>query len=269
MKLPEPVAVEKMKFAEVEEDQVQVEEGLDAEGNEVRRFIPIFVKEKPNHQHTVHEPAHLPPGMPELPPDATVSALLNDEEPQSCDEEATDSKEYLPDDAALPEEADSSAAESMEDNIMEVDVGAFDAALNEISTGLEMAALGYTNLWALLPQLPVHEVLKVLESTSLVYTDPMPHPLIKVLRDMGPEKVLDHIITGESKTTSSHQIRLKYGLTRAMTERVLMGTTSKSGSFYSKLKKEGGKTTANSKASKVKKEVKMEPSDSCIEVSSG
>ena len=152
---------------------------------------------------------------------------------------------------------------------MQVDVGAFDAALNEISTGLEMAALGYTNLWALLPHLHVHEVQKVLESTPQENMDPMPHPLIKALRDIGPEKVLDHIIAGESKYTSSHQIRLKYGLTRARTERVLMGTMGKGGSFYSKLKKEGGKTTISSKASKVKKEVKMEPSDSCIEVSFG
>ena len=37
----------------------------------------------------------------------------------------TDSEEYLPDDAAIPEEADSSAAESMEDDIMQVDIEAF------------------------------------------------------------------------------------------------------------------------------------------------
>ena len=268
-KLPEPVAVEEMKWAEVEEDQVQVEEVVDAEDNEVRRIIPIFVKEEPDCKHTVHEPAHLPPGMPELPTDATVSTLLNDEELQFYNKEATDSEECLPDDAVLPEEAESSAAESMEDDIMQVDAGAFDAALNEIFTGLEMAALGYTNLWALLPQLPVHEVPKVLESTPPVYTDPMPHPLIEALRDIGPEKVLDHIIAGESKTTSSHQICLKYRLTRARTGRVLMGTMSKGSNFYSKLKKEGGKTTASSKAPKVKKEVKMEHSDNCIEVSSG
>ena len=227
-KLPEPVAVEEMKCAEVEEDQVQVEDVVDVKGNEVRRIIPIFIKEEPDHQHTVHEPAHLPPGMPKLPPNTTVSTLLNDEE--SYDKELTDSKEYLPDDAAFPEKADSSAVESMEDDIMQVDVG---AALNEISTGLEIAALGYTNLWALLPQLPVHEVPKVLESTPLVYMDPMPHPLIKALRDIGPEKVLDHIIIGESKSTSSHQICLKYRLTRARTERVLRWTMSKGGSFYS------------------------------------
>ena len=257
-KLPEQVAVEEMKCAKVEEDQVQVEKVVDVEGNEVRRIIPIFVKEEPDHQHTVHEPAHLPPGMPKLPPEATVSALLNDEEPQSYDEEATDSEEYLPDDAALSEEADSSAVESMEDDIVQVDIEAFDAALNEISTGLEMAALGYTNLWVLLPQLSIHEVLKVLKSTPLVYTDPMLHTLIKAWKDIGPQKVLDHIITGESKTTSSHQICSKYGLTRARTERVLLGTMSKGGSFCSKLKKKRRKTTASSKVSKVKKEVKVE-----------
>ena len=112
-KLPELVAVEEMECAKVEEDQVQVVEVVDVEGNEVRRIMPIFIKEEPDHQHTVLEPAHLPPGMSELPPDATVSALLNDEEPQSYNEEATDSKEYIHDDAALPEEADSSAVESM------------------------------------------------------------------------------------------------------------------------------------------------------------
>ena len=64
-----------------------------------------------------------------------------------------DSEGYLPDDLATPEEEDSSAAESMEEEILPIDVEAFDATLKEIAMGLEMAAIGYHHLRALLPQL--------------------------------------------------------------------------------------------------------------------
>ena len=119
---------------------------------------------------------------------------------------------YLPDDLATPEEEDSSAAESMEEEILPIHVEAFDATLKEIVTGLEMAAIGYHHLRALLPQLPVHEISQMVEATPLVYTEPMPPVLISILKEVGPERVLDYTIEGEAKTTSSQQLCLKHGL---------------------------------------------------------
>ena len=234
-KLPEVIATEEMWYIEVEQDEVQIETVINPDGKEVHCILPILMKEEPDHQHTTHEPSKKPPGMPDLPPRATVSTLLHERDVKSYDEEATDSEDYLPNDENLPSEEDNSATESMEEEMVHVDIKAFDTALNEVTTGLEMAALGYHNLHALLPQLPIHEVPKVLESMPLIYTEPMPNVLINILKDISPEKVLDHAIAGEVKTKSSHHLRMKYSLQRAQTEKVLHGMASKGGSFYSKL----------------------------------
>ena len=190
--------------------------------------------------------------------------LLHEGEVESHDEEATDSEDYLPNDENLPSEKDSSAAKSMEEETVHVNTKAFDT---------EMATLGYHNLLALLPQLPVHEVPKVQESTPLIYTGPMPNAQINILKDIIPKKVLDHVIAREAKTTRSHQLRMKYGLQRAWTEKVLHSMAIKGGSFYSKLKK-GGQDKKDIKAesrtkAKVKTEVKKEQDkESCIELGS-
>ena len=167
---------------------MQIETVANNDGKEVCHIIPILVKEEPDHQHTTHEPTKKPPGIPDLLPGAAVSTLLCEGEVESYDKEATDSEDYLPDDENLPSEGDSSAAKSMEEEMVHVDVEAFDTALYEVATGLEMAALGYHNLCALLPQLPVHEVPKVLESMPLIYTEPMPNALINILKDIGLRK---------------------------------------------------------------------------------
>ena len=72
----------------------------------------------------------------------------------------------------------------MEEEILPIDVEAFDATLREIATGLEMAAIGYHHLRALLPQLPVHEIPQVVEATPLVCTEPMPPALISILKEV-------------------------------------------------------------------------------------
>ena len=91
----------------------------------------------------------------------------------------------------------------MEEEILPIDVEAFDATLKEIVTGLEMVAVGYHHLRALLPQLQVHEVPQIVEAMPLVYTEPLPPALISILKEVGPEQVLDYAIEGEAKTTSS------------------------------------------------------------------
>ena len=160
----------------------------------------------------------------------------------------------------------------MEEEILPIDIEAFDAMLQEIATGLEMAAVRYHHLRALLPQLPVHEIPQMVEAMPLVYTKPMPPALISILKEVGPEQVLDYAIEGEAKTTSSQQLHLKYGLQQAHTEKVLRGSASKGGSFYSKAtvkpKQEAAPKTAPSTKPKAKVEVKENPKDGCIEVGS-
>ena len=269
--MPKVVAIEEMKEVKVEHNAVQVETMVDESGKEIRRILLVLVKEEPDHQHTTWAPETKTLGMPELPPRADVKELLRTEDLKSYDEEATDSEGYLPDNLAAPEE-DTSAAESMEEEILPIDVEAFDAALKEIATGLEMAAIRYHHLRALLPQLLVHEVPQMVKATPLVYTKPMPPALISILKEVGLERVLDYNIEGEAKTTSSQQLRHKHGLQRACTEKVLQGSTSKGGSFYSKMKKEATvkpkQEVAPRTKTKAKVEVKENPKESCIEVGS-
>ena len=184
-KMPEVVAIEEMKEVKVECNVVQVEMVVDESGKEVHQILPILVKEEPDRQHTTWAPVSKTLGMPELPPRADVKELLRTKDLKSYNEEATDSEGYLPDDLATPEEGDSSTTESMEDEVLPIDVEAFDAALKEIAMGLEMAAVGYHHLRALLLQLLVHEIPQMVEAMPLVYAKPMPPALISILKEVG------------------------------------------------------------------------------------
>ena len=202
-KMPKVVAIEEIKEVKVECNVVQVETMVDESRKEVHRILPILVKEEPDHQHTTWAPATKTLGMPELPPGADVKELLQTEDLESYDEEATDLEGYLPDNLATPKKEDSSTAESMEEEILPIDIKAFDVALKEIATGLEMAAIRYHHLRALLPQLLVHEIPQMVEAMPFVYTEPMPPSLISIPKEVGLERVLDYTIEGEAKTTSS------------------------------------------------------------------
>ena len=92
----------------------------------------------------------------------------------------------LSDDKTQADETDSSAAESMVEELTKVVIHKFDPVLENISSGFKQATEGYDNLRALLPQLPVHEVPKLAETVPAIYTQPLPAPLISMLMEMGP-----------------------------------------------------------------------------------
>ena len=147
--------------------------------------------------------------------------------------EATDDTDYLSDDKAVGEETDSSAAESMVEELTKVDVQDFDQVLENISPGLKQAAEGYDNLRTLLPQLPVHEVPKLIETIPAVYTQPMLAPLISMLTEMGPKEAMYSIIRNKVvEGIPIHQLWTAYGLTRSMTSRALTGEGYKGGTWY-------------------------------------
>ena len=134
-----------------------------------------------------------------------------------------DDTDYISDDKVAGEETDSSAAESMVEELTKVDVQEFDQVLENISAGLKQAAEGYDNLRTLLQQLPVHEVPKFVEIIPAVYTQPMPVPLISMLTEMGPKEAMYSIIKNKVvEGIPVHQLWTAYGLTRSMTSRALM-----------------------------------------------
>ena len=110
----------------------------------------------------------------------------------SYSEEATDDTNYLSDDKTEGEETDSSAAESMVEELTKVDDQEFDQVLENIPSGLKQAAEGYDKLRTLLPQLPVPEVPKLVETGPTIYTQPMPVPLISMQTEMGPRGHVQH-----------------------------------------------------------------------------
>ena len=91
------------------------------------------------------------PYQPHLPPEAQLEELLSEEE-------VTENVDYLSNEKTQADETDSSAAESMVEELTKVDIHKFNQVLENISSGLKQATESYDNLRALLPQLPVHEV---------------------------------------------------------------------------------------------------------------
>ena len=113
-----------------------------------------------------------------------------------------------------------------------VDIQEFDQVLGNISTSLKQAAEGYDKLRTLLPQLPVHEVPKFVETIPTVYTQPMPVPLISMLTEMGPKEAMYSIRNKVAERIPIRQLWTAYGLTRSMMSRALTGEGYKGGTWY-------------------------------------
>ena len=152
------------------QNHVQVEKVIQKDGAAVKKILPILIKAEPDQEHTTKEPSIMTLYQPHLPPKAQPEQLLHEEELQSYSEEATDDAEYLSDDKTQVAETDSSAAELMVEELTKVDVHEFDEVLENISAALKQAAQGYDNLRTLLPQLPVHEVPKLVETSCNIHT---------------------------------------------------------------------------------------------------
>ena len=231
--LPETVASEELIKCEVYPNHVQVEKAVQKNGTVIKRILPILIKEEPDKEHITKEPSLLMPYQLLLPPDAQPEELLCENALLSYSEEETDGVEYVSDEKPDKMETDSSAAESMEEELTKVDVQEFNTVLETISSGLKQAAEGYDNLQTLLPRLPVHKVLQVAETIPAIYTKPLPPQLISMLTEMGPKEVMYQVIRHKvAKGTPVRQLWNSYRLTRSMTSRALTGEGYKGGSWY-------------------------------------
>ena len=127
----------------------------------------------------------LPTGMPVLDSTKAVVKREADNPYESHDKVVTDDPDYQSDDAPIPTETDSSAAESMESDteFQEVDIDAIERAMEKVTTGLQMATTSYEELRPVLRSIPVHKVPKLLEQ--------LPQPMLELIPDVC--KVVQHM----------------------------------------------------------------------------
>ena len=52
--IPKAVCEEEMQSAQMDNDEVIIEYMTDAQGSKIKRLTPIFIKSKPNREHTYH-----------------------------------------------------------------------------------------------------------------------------------------------------------------------------------------------------------------------
>ena len=119
--------------------------------------------------------------MPLLGPHKIIVKREVDNPYESHDEVVTDNPDYQSDDVPLPTEPDSSAAESMESNtkFQEVDIAVIERAMEKVTTGLRMAAMGYEELIPVMRVIPIQEVPKLLEQLPQPILEPIPDPCPK------------------------------------------------------------------------------------------
>ena len=202
--MPEAIVSEEMSTYDVDSNHVQVEKVIQKDGAVVKKILPILIKAEPDQEHITKESSIMTLYQPHLPPEVQPEQLLREEELHSYSEEATDDTEYLSDNKAQADETDSSAVESMVEELTKVDVHEFDE-VDEAS--LKQAMQGYDNLRTLLPQLPVHEVPKLAETVLAIYTQLLPVPLTSMLTEMGPKEAIYSIIRNNvAEGTPVHQL---------------------------------------------------------------
>ena len=177
--IPDEIAHEEMQNYETMPNQVQIVKMVDKDGKEVKRVHPILIKKEIDRERGCQvplAPSDLPTGMPFLGPHKTIVKREVDDPYESHDEVVTDDPDYQSDDVPIPTESDSSAAESMESDtqFQEVNITAIERAMEKVTMGLRMAAMGYEELRPVMRAIPIHEVPKLLEQLPQPVLEPIP-----------------------------------------------------------------------------------------------
>ena len=129
-------------------------------------------------------------------------------------EEATDDEDCLEDLKVISIETDSSAAESMLDEVFETtDPMVFDALLVKVITGLKQVAEGFEELRNMIPTVPVIDTPKLIEQTPLSYLTPLSKEMVRALQSVGEDKLVDMALYEEfQKGDSQVSLMSKYGI---------------------------------------------------------
>ena len=169
-------------------------------------------------------------------------------------EEVTDDKDYKDDDEVISIENNSSAVGSMlDDDFKTVNPLMFNTSLVKITTGLKQAAEGFEELWALLPNIPITEIPKLVEEVPLPYLTLMSKVLVQALQSVGEERLIDLALREEyNRGASQVSLMIKYGVTRNRLHKIIMGASRPRGSQYQQTIKKKKPATQQKKELQVK-----------------
>ena len=220
MNLPIPTSVCKEEMQDAESNEVIVEFITDSKGNRVKRLKPLFIKSEPNKNYIQHIPSddELPPVPEERFNQKHEITVDSFSESISSDDES--------DDRTITADSDSSEAQDFEDTPYQVETKAtnIEATLNQIASGLQSAANGYSALASQLPNLSPYELPQTISQIPPPPID-VPIAIRQVLAMDGENKTIRNIIHGdyELNNLSWNQLQHKYKVSRDTVYAALKG----------------------------------------------
>ena len=208
MNPPIPSSVCKEEMQDAESNEVIVEFITDSKGNKVKKLKPLFIKSEPNKTYV-----HYIPSDDELP--SVPEEKFNQKQEITIDSysESISSDDEASDDRTITTESDSSEAQELKDTPYQVETKAIDieATLNQIASGLQIAANGYLALASHLPNFSPYELPQTI---AQILPPPInvPMPIRKALATDGENKTIHYLLCGdyELNNMSWNQLQQKY-----------------------------------------------------------
>ena len=234
MNPPIPSSICKEEMQDAESNDIIVEFITYSKGNKVKRLKPLFIKAEPNKNYIHHIPSddELPPVPEERFNQKREITLDSFSESVASDDES--------DDRTLTADSDSSEAQDFEDTPYQVETQATDieATLNQIASGLQSAANGYSALATHLSTLSPYELPQTI---SQIPPPPIEVPIAirQALAMDGKNKAIHNIIRGdyELNNLSWNQLQHKYKVSHDTVYAALKGKQRPGGSQYRQKKK--------------------------------
>ena len=235
MNPPIPSSVCKEEMQDAESNEVIVEFITDSKGNRVKKLKPLFIKSEPNKTYVQHIPSD--DELPSVPEDKfnqkweiTIDSYSKS---ISSDDEASD-------DRTITAESDSSEAQEYEETPYQLETKATDieATLNQIASGLQIAANGFLALASHLPNLSPYELPQTIAQIPPPPIN-VPMPIRKALAMDGENRTIHYLLCGdyELNNMSWNQLQQKYKVSCNTVYTALKGKQRPGGSQYCQKKK--------------------------------
>ena len=225
--IPPSVCEEEMQDTNLDNKEVIIEYITDAHGNKVKKLKPLFIKSEPNRTYVQHIPSD--DELPAAPEDRFTQkreiTIDSYTETISSDDEASD-------DRTVTADSDSSAAQTFEDTLSNLETNAteIEATLHQIASGLQSATEGYLALASHLPKLTPYELPQII---AQIPPPPMniPMPIRKLYLPREKNKTIHYVLHGEYELANTlwSKLQQKYNVSHNTVYTVLKGKGRPSG----------------------------------------
>ena len=228
--IPSSVCEEEMQNANIDTNEVIIEYITDAQGNEVKKLKPLFIKSEPNKTYVQHIPSD-----DELPFVPESNFIQKCEITVDSYSESISSNEESSHDRTVTADSDSSEAQYFGDTPFKLETSAteIEVTLNQIATGLQSAADGYLALASHLSKLSPYELPQIVAQIPPPPMD-VPMPIRKALATEGENRTIHYLLHGEYelKNTSWTSLQQKYNVSSDTMYTALKGKRRPGGSQY-------------------------------------